>query len=72
MSEYLPRYARRADRSRLVKLLCKGRCSCVRWAEMNVDYPVRPTLRYAQVGEFTAVSLKCSKIAMDPYNWIRP
>jgi hypothetical protein len=52
----LPNYAERANSARLVKLLCKGRCSQVVWAEMSVDYPGQDELRKSQVGDFTAVS----------------
>jgi len=68
----LPNYAARANSARLVRLLCKGKCSHVVWAEMNVDYPGQEVLRKSQVGDFTAVCLKCGKIAQDPYNWLRP
>ena len=68
----LPQYARNANRSRLVKLLCKGACSRVVWAEMNTEHPGYEVLRHSQVGDFTATCLKCGKVAKDPYNWIRP
>jgi len=68
----LPNYAQQANGNRLVKLLRKGDCSRVVWAEMNTDYPGQEVLRKSQVGDFTATCLKCGKIAVDPYNWMRP
>jgi hypothetical protein len=67
----IPEYARRADPSRLVRLLCKGKCSCVRWAEMEQPYPGQDALRRAKVSEFSAKCLYCGKVAKDPYNWFR-
>lgn len=67
----LPVYAARANRKRVVQLLCKGRCGTTRWAEMRVDYPGEDVLRSAQVGDFTATCLKCGDTASDPYNWYR-
>lgn len=68
----LPNYAQHTNRDRLVKLLCKGDCSGVVWAEMNTDYPGQEVLRKTQVGDFSATCLKCGKIAKDPYNWFLP
>jgi hypothetical protein len=68
----LPNYAQHANRSRLVKLLCKGDCSHVVWAEMNTDYPGQDVLGKSQLGEFTAVCLRCGKTAKDSYNWFLP
>jgi hypothetical protein len=67
----LPLYARRGNRKRLVRLLCKGRCCTTRWAEMKVDYPGEEILRKAQVFDFAATCLKCGEVANDPYNWYR-
>lgn len=67
----LPAYASRADRKRLVRLLCKGGCFKTRWAEMKVDYPGEEILRKAQVFDFKATCLRCGEIANDPYNWYR-
>lgn len=67
----LPLYARRGDRKRLVRLLCKGRCCVTRWAEMTVDYPGEVVLRKAWVLDFAATCLKCDGVARDPYNWYR-
>jgi len=67
----LPKYARNADRKRVVRVLCKGRCSRIRWAEMEVDYPGEETLRNSQVMDFRARCLLCGHIAQDPYNWDR-
>ena len=66
-----PEYARRADPTRLVRLLCKGKCSCVRWAEMDQPYPGQEVLRKAAPFEFSARCLYCGKVANDPYNWFR-
>ena len=65
----LPNYAQHANRARLVRLLCKGDCSPVVWAEMTTDYPGQGVLRKSQLGDFTAVCLRCRKTAKDPYNW---
>jgi hypothetical protein len=67
----LPDYAKGADPSRLVKLLCKGKCSRVRWAEMNQPYPGKTEMRKAEMGVYTATCLYCGKIAYDNYNWMR-
>ncbi len=67
----LPEYARWADRTRLVRLLCKGKCSCVRWAEMDQPYPGQEVLRKAEAFKFSARCLYCGKVANDPYNWFR-
>lgn len=66
----LPKYAKRANQARLVRLLCRGTCSCVVWAEMNTDCPSEEVLRKSQVGDFTATCLRCGKVAKDPYNWM--
>jgi len=71
MPRNLPEYAKGADPRRLVRLLCKGKCSCVRWAEMEQSHPGDDVLRTAQVFEFSARCLCCGKIAHDPYNWFR-
>ncbi len=71
MARKLPAYAKGADPTRLVRLLCKGSCSCVRWAEMEQPYPGADVLRNAQVFQFSARCLHCGKIANDPYNWFR-
>ncbi len=66
----LPDYAARADRSRVVKLLCKS-CGTTRWAEMSADYPGEDVLSKAQAMDYSARCLKCGDIARDPYNWYR-
>jgi hypothetical protein len=66
----LPDYAARADRNRVVQLLCRS-CGVTRWAEMTVDYPGAEALRSSQVMAFSARCLKCGDIARDPYNWYR-
>jgi hypothetical protein len=67
----LPNYAQWANKARLVRLLCKGRCSHVVWAEMNANYPGQEVLRKSHMGDFTAICLKCETVARDPYNWFR-
>jgi hypothetical protein len=67
----LPNYAAAADRKRVVRLLCKGRCCKTRWAEMRVDYPGEDVLRRSRVLDFAATCLKCGYTARDPYNWYR-
>jgi len=68
----LPQYAQAADRSKLIKILCKGKCGQVRWAELNKAYPGKKTLREADMNVYEAKCLKCGKIAIDNYNWFRP
>lgn len=73
-SEYkgpLPKYAESADRKKLVRILCDGRCGTTRWAEMHVNYPGQRILRNSDLGDFTATCLKCGYTANDPYNWFR-
>lgn len=67
----LPRYAQNADRKKLVKILCKGDCHSTRWAEMNVNYPGEEALRNSNLGDYSAICLKCKKVAIDSYNWYR-
>ena len=67
----LPKYAQNADRDKLVKLLCKGKCGKVVWAELNSTYPGKETLKKASMGEFQARCLKCGSISQDNYNWYR-
>lgn len=67
----LPNYAQKADRKKLVKILCKGDCNDTRWAEMNVNYPGQEALRNSDLGDYNAVCLKCGKVAEDSYNWYR-
>ncbi len=67
----LPQYAQKADRNRVVKILCKGNCGQVRWAEMKVNFPGPDILRSSDLRDFEAQCLKCGKIAFDCYNWYR-
>lgn len=67
----LPEYAQAADRKRLVKILCKGKCRATCWAEMTINYPGRDILSKSQVGDFTAICLRCGCEAVDGYNWYR-
>lgn len=67
----LPKYAQSADRSRIVKILCKGRCGKPRLAVLNKAYPGHSELRAAEMGEYLATCLMCSSIARDNYNWHR-
>jgi len=74
-SHYLgqvPQYAQAADRSKLVKILCKGKCGQVRWAELDKFYPGKRILKDAEMNIYKAKCLKCGKIAIDNYNWFRP
>lgn len=64
----LPEYAQAADRKKLVKILCKGKCGTTRWAEMTVNYPGREILSKSQVLDFRAICLKCGCEAADGYN----
>ena len=72
----LPPYARKANRRRVVEVLCRGQCSQMRWAEMNVNYPGEKALKKAykegRFFEFTATCLYCGYPARDPYKWSRP
>ena len=67
----IPKYARRADPLRLVKVTCRSGCRKERWAEMDKPYPGDDVLSSAQVGDYTATCLKCGAVARDPYNWTR-
>lgn len=68
----LPEYARNAYRRKVVKITCKGACrGKTRWAEMEIDYPGRETLRQMNLGDLKARCLVCGWEAPDPYNWYR-
>lgn len=67
----LPNYASKADRAKAIQLLCKGKCGCGRWAELNKIYPGKEALRRAQMGEYKATCLRCGGTALDNYNWYR-
>jgi hypothetical protein len=67
----LPNYASKADRAKVVQLLCKGKCGAVRWAEMNMPFPGKEVLRNATLGEYQATCLRCGSTARDNYNWYR-
>jgi len=67
----LPKYAQSADRSKIVKILCKGHCGTSRLAELNKPYPGQDELRSAPMGEYEAKCLKCGSTASDNYNWHR-
>jgi hypothetical protein len=66
----LPDYAKEADRSKVVKLLC-GRCNVTCFAEMSVTYPGQEVLHKGDLGAYEAKCLKCGSRAIDPYNWSR-
>lgn len=69
----LPNYAQHTDSTKLVKLLCKGKCGgLTRWAELNTPYPGETKLRKAEMGTYNAKCLKCGTLAIDSYNWFRP
>lgn len=67
----LPDYAKNANRKRLVKLLCKGKCNRTRWAEMNVDFPGEQALRdpHNVIGKYSAKCLVCGEEALDASHW---
>lgn len=67
----LPNYASRANRRRLVKILCRNKCSGTKWAEMDRDYPGKDVLKKAPTGNFHATCLVCGYVASDNYNWSR-
>ncbi|PKK89944.1 MAG: hypothetical protein CVV64_11460 [Candidatus Wallbacteria bacterium HGW-Wallbacteria-1] len=67
----LPKYAQKAKIDRVVKLLCKGGCKKIVWAEMNVPFPGKDILNKSDLGDYTAQCLVCKKIAKDCYNWSR-
>ena len=67
----LPKYAERADRDRVIQILCKGRCMAQKWAELNQIYPGEQALKKANMGTFTARCLRCGTVARDNYNWHR-
>ncbi len=67
----LPQYAQNAARNKLVKLICRGKCGKVVWAELNLPYPGKETLKNEPMGKFKARCLKCGSIAKDNYNWYR-
>ncbi|MDO9530942.1 MAG: hypothetical protein Q7O12_02270 [Deltaproteobacteria bacterium] len=71
-SEYkgsLPQYAKDADRAKLVKILCKGKCGKLQWAELNKPHPGKKALKEAQMGVYKARCMVCGKTAIDNYNW---
>lgn len=65
----LPKYAQSADRSRIVHILCKGKCSKPRLAEVNRSFSSMAELKNAEMGEYEAICLKCGSSASDNYNW---
>jgi hypothetical protein len=67
----LPQYAQSANRNRVIKILCRGRCGQTRWAEMNGNFPGDAVLGAAQLETYRAVCLKCGYAATDNYNWMR-
>ena len=72
-SEYkgsLPDYAKKADRNRIVKVLCHT-CNKTTFAEMTSDYPGEDNLSNSDLLKYEARCLKCGTMANDPYNWYR-
>lgn len=67
----LPPYAARANRLRVVQILCRGKCRKTRWAELDADYPGEDALKKAELGEFHARCLMCGYRASGNYNWTR-
>lgn len=62
---------------RLVKYLCKGncsrgRCSKVRWLELEQPVLKKSQLKNTQLGDYSAKCLKCGYIAKYCYNFIVP
>lgn len=64
-------YAKSADRTRIVKVLCKGECRMERYSEVNKPFPSIEVLHKAEMGEYKAKCLKCGSTALDNYNWYR-
>ena len=63
----LPKYASAAATSRVVEILCRGKCGMGRYAEVT-------DLSYTKAAnnltmDTKAKCLKCGYIASDPYNW---
>lgn len=67
----LPKYAEKADRAKVVRILCKGVCRTGTYAELNRVFPGKNELWNSPEGEYEAVCLKCGGIAKDYYNWHR-
>jgi hypothetical protein len=67
----LPKYAKKPNRARVVKLWCKM-CTKSRWAQMNKRYPGEQALRKAPLGEFRAKCLYCGLIDRDNKRWYLP
>lgn len=67
----LPKYAAPADRAKVVKILCRGKCGTTRFAQLNMPYPGQDVLRSAPMHEYEATCLRCGKVAIDSYNWHR-
>lgn len=69
----LPQYAQGANRRRVVKIVCRGKCrgGHTTWAEMTIDHPGDEKLRQLTHFDVTARCLRCGYEAKDPYNWFR-
>lgn len=67
----LPKYANGSDRTRLVKILCRGPCGSTRLAQLNTQYPGQAALRKGPRGVYEARCLMCGYKATDNYNWFR-
>jgi len=66
----LPAYARGTSSTRLIQILCRGKCRNTSWAELNGEYPGRQQLKSGS-GPTRARCLKCGYVASDYYNWGR-
>jgi hypothetical protein len=78
----VPKYARDANPDRLVRILCKGRCSergrrtHLSWAAVQQPFPDPEVIRWATIRrhlhDYTAECLRCGSLARDPYGWLWP
>lgn len=67
----LPDYAKSTAQELLIRILCRGKCSMMRWARLNEPYPGKSALRSSPMGTYTAKCLVCGYEAIDNYNWFR-
>src|SRR5262249_59504155 len=67
---------------RLVRVLCKGRCSergrrtHLSWAAVQQPFPDPEVIRWATIRlhlhDYTAECPRCGSLARDPYGWLWP
>ena len=66
----LPKYAQGADKTRLFKIHCRGKCQKGRYAEVVINHSNQggtiPT------SDSFAKCLMCGGLACDPSNWQKP